>query len=219
MQLSLKRKFGHQHVRAGRFLRVTTTHAASIKTESLIESTGRDPSSGYFAEPGDLAVEIVRARKDESLVGIAYLSGKAVRLMAYDFKPSWFEEAEAARINVPHPNRVPEDEQEEFMTGIIKQFIAVKFTYDVGILDYRLPKGTVDTVAGVANVLMDCYGYEPADKDQNLLPRGHVFGVIHKGKDRSCFHCEPEGQVTENGASIFQINLAVTSRRVKEIEY
>ena len=221
MRLSLRKRFGWTQVCGGRVLRVTHTHGVPTNTlseivrEEIAEGTRipRWPDGepqAVFAQPGDLALEIVQP--NGALVGYTYLSGDAIQLNCYDAMPFWFEAASSGRFTIPNARNDDED-VEAFVTKLLGTLMSVKYSNtDLMVFEYACARK--EPAQDVARGLAEIYDYAPI---KNPMPpedrRTHILGHIHahRRKGGVDLHFQPPREASDFFATSFQIELALSA--------
>lgn len=232
MKLSLDKKRGFVQVKAARLRRVVKTHAVDVKGwdpsqdlevslqgEDVVREKRFGSLQAVFAKPGDLALELVRARGRRDAVAYSYLSGDPIGIMGYEAADEWFEgDLPIHLIEVRKPtNDVEADE-------LLRDFVSAKYGLEEDILESRrvarmanpgasqawqqeVPRNPAPfTVAeyraeseedarSAANFLRDAWSYSPLDDNGAPIEvtekLSHLVALVRFGGSVWQMHIQP----------------------------
>jgi len=203
MKLSLTRKRGFTQVRGGRPMRVIKTH--QVSTKGLSDEQEREFDGSVFAEPGDLALEILGV-KSKRLCSYTYLSGQALQLNSYTADDKWFEPGSMARFVIPMPT--PGDK--DFWVNLTKQLMDIKYgADDLAVFRYICAKH--EPPMDVARAITKLFDRYETTTDQ--VAKTHMMGIVEaKGGGGVEMHFQPPADAAKHAATSFQVALALRSR-------
>jgi len=186
-------------------MRVTKTHQVSIKGLSVEQA--REFDADPFAEPGNLAMEIIEVKKPNRVIGYTYLSGPALQLNSYTADDRWFEPGSMSRFNIPRPT----GGDEAFWVNLTKQLMAIKYSDDdLAVFRYICTKAE-PPMDGARAITKLFDRYETADSKE---PHTHMMGIIEsKGGGGVEMHFQPPADAAKHAATGFQVRLALRSRQ------
>lgn len=204
-----KRKLGWTTVRAGRVRRVAVAHAVPTSGMDHKQTAEHDGSQWVYAQPGDLAVEIVTL-KTGAVIGDCYVTGPAVRLNRYTPEGAgWFAPGAVVVNKLVLDRYEGQGSSEEWFRSLNRDLHVAAIAEQPSVfvvVDRSTPAGQILEVLGRADALVHV--------DAEEVPRTqHTFGLVFgagadgHGKSAALFHCEPKGNKTETGASTFGISL------------
>lgn len=211
MKLSLKKKFGHTHVRGGSVLRVTTEHAVSDRGLNTEAPHARsDMDRWAFAKPGDLAVEVV-AVKTKMVLGHSYLSGSAIQCIRYtEAKDDWFEPADAELATLPTPRETEAKTAKEFQESMAAALMRIKYGgADLYGFEYQCERG--ESAKSVSNAILELFKYAPVDGPTEQA--SEIIGVVTEGPKKTTvvLHFQKPSNAQDNATSSFGASLLIDS--------
>lgn len=219
MKLSLKKKLGWTHVRAGELVKVAKEHAVPTGTRTGVQTDWtrpKDDSKWIYCEVDDLAVEIV-AVKTGNLLGHAYLSGPAIQLHRYGAaQTDWFAPAALGWVEIAAPGVEARENPEAWMQHTIGELLKIKYG-ELDVAAWRVPAVDKDDVERFGSFVEHAWSMAPHDKDGNPItvdppPKTHlmVLVMLEKKKDPDgIIHFQPPKHAADICATHFQVAMVV----------
>lgn len=216
MNLTLVRKLGMVHVRAGQLLAVAHDHQVPTNGQSTAEPEEYRRRFGgekwVTAHIGDLAVEIV-AVGNGKVIGHSYIAGDAIQLNRYQPAPAhFFVPARVLRADLSRLSSSMTFEQ------VMGAFVAMKYAAAPVCVFDLVVDGRPD-VETAMNVISKAYQYVPShqtDEDAMSDPTiAHVIGAVSiKGdkKGLGLLHLQPPRHASDWACSGFQNQLLGTGQ-------
>lgn len=233
MKLSYERGRGGTLIEPSRLCRVTRTHVVTPNIDQHGEGMREDldEHSRAVASPGDLVLELCRAR-DKEPIAHSYLTGEAVQCMSHETAPAWLEDAGPVWwIELPTPKTHPTPEK--LSVALALAILSARYGLDgddpferarVAAFALRVPKGEFDAAV---EAIWDVLHYQPVTApDGGELRRDipcvtHLCGVIRGSRRRgplSVMHVQPPGEAQDYGAAPFAIEGLVRLARAAGVK-
>lgn len=225
-RMAYKRGRNAIHVAPSRLCRVTKTHI--VKGELNKHEGARDDleqDDACTANPGDLVLEIARARDirvGEPVEPYAhtYLSGNAVQVMSYETASEWLEDAGPVwLVTIPDPRDY--ETAHAFNKALAGAVLAARYGIAGDDPDARPPFAAFDLrvakseFEGATNTIWELLHYAPTSPEVRCTT--HICGIIRAGRRRgphSVFHVQPPADAQKWSATPFAIQgLALLAKR------
>lgn len=230
MKLSVQRKLGFLHVRAGKIVTVAHDHQVSVSSYDPQGAPTQRRFDGKWvtAKVGDVAFEIVGVKANKVL-GHSYISGDALALNRYGDCPAhWFAPGSGWHVEFPTEGVLSGKTPAQMIAAVLRCKYA---PCHVVVFEQALPTHADDRtgdklVKHVADWFMNAYQYEPTEEaeappDDAIIQRAHFLAHLHSTNKKGChvgLHFQPPQQASEFCAQPFQTQMLLASTDLERVD-